>query len=335
MITVETRKSIKCNGDYSIFVSFPYDYEVIETIKSFPQRYYEPMTREWELPAYKLAELRQKLPRFRFDIIDNKSILEKKETPVPPNFAFKTKPYKHQLECFEYGLRYDKFLLADEMGLGKTKESIDIAVAKKLQNNYTRCLIICCVNSVKWNWVNEIHTHSDESVWVLGQRKRKNKWVVAGNKDKLEDLQNLDDIESYFLVTNIETLRDKAIQEHLTKLLKSNKIQMIIADECHKCFDKNTEIETEIGKLKIGDIVKNRLQIPIYSYNEEKNIVELKPILNWFENNVNKKLIELSIQLDSGEVKTLRCTDDHKIYTKNRGWVCAKNLTSNDNLFVF
>lgn len=255
-ITVETRPAQKCNGDYSIFVSFQYDYHVIETIKAFPQRYYEPSTREWELPIYKLAELQQKLPEFRFEIIDNKSILEKDKTPVIANFAFKTKPYKHQLECFNYGLKYDKFLLADEMGLGKTKESIDIAVAKKQQNGYTHCLIICGVNSLKWNWVNEVNTHSNESAWILGQRTLRNgKTRIGSNKDKLEDLSNLDLLNHYFIITNIETLRDAAIQARMVELFKAKKIQMIVADECHKMKNPTSQQGKAFLKMQADTMI--------------------------------------------------------------------------------
>lgn len=255
-ITVETRPAQKCNGEYSIFVSFQYDYHVIQTIKEFPQRYYEPSTREWELPVYKLAELQQKLPEFRFEIIDNTSILEKDKTPVIANFAFKTKPYKHQLECFNYGLKYDKFLLADEMGLGKTKESIDIAVAKKQQNGYTHCLIICGVNSLKWNWVNEVNTHSNESAWILGQRTLRNdKTRIGSNKDKLEDLSNLDLLNHYFIITNIETLRDSAIQAKMVELFKAKKIQMIVADECHKMKNPTSQQGKAFLKMQADTMI--------------------------------------------------------------------------------
>lgn len=255
-IKVETRPAQKCNGEYSIFVSFQYDYHVIETIKAFPQRYYEPSTREWELPVYKLAELQQKLPEFRFEIVDNKSILEKDKTPVIADFAFKTKPYKHQLECFNYGMKYDKFLLADEMGLGKTKESIDIAVAKKQQNGYIHCLIICGVNSLKWNWVNEVNTHSNESAWILGQRTLRNgKIRVGSNKDKLEDLKNLDLLNCYFIITNIETLRDAAIQAKMIELFKAKKIQMIVADECHKMKNPSSQQGKAFLKMQADTMI--------------------------------------------------------------------------------
>lgn len=255
-IKVETRPAKKCNGEYSLFVSFQYDYHVIETIKAFPQRYYEPSTREWELPVYKLAELQQKLPEFRFEIVDNKSILEKDKTPVIADFAFKTKPYKHQLECFNYGLKYDKFLLADEMGLGKTKESIDIAVAKKQQNGYTHCLIICGVNSLKWNWVNEVNTHSNESAWILGQRTLRNgKTRIGSNKDKLEDLKNLDLLNCYFIITNIETLRDAAIQAKMVELFKEKKIQMIVMDEAHKCKNPSSQQGKAFLKMQADTMI--------------------------------------------------------------------------------
>ena len=255
-ITVETRPAQKCNGEYSIFVSFQYDYHVIQTIKEFPQRYYEPSTREWELPVYKLAELQQKLPEFRFEIVDNKSILKKDKTPAIADFAFKTKPYKHQLECFSYGMKYDKFLLADEMGLGKTKESIDIAVAKKQQNGYTHCLIICGVNSLKWNWVNEVNTHSNESAWILGQRTLRNgKTRIGSNKDKLEDLSNLDLLNHYFIITNIETLRDAAIQAKMVELFKAKKIQMIVADECHKMKNPTSQQGKAFLKMQADTMI--------------------------------------------------------------------------------
>ena len=65
-------------------------------------------------------------------------------------FEFKTKPDKHQLDCFKFGLLHNRFLLGDEQGLGKTKESIDLAVAKKILYGYKHCLIISCVASLRY-----------------------------------------------------------------------------------------------------------------------------------------------------------------------------------------
>ena len=44
----------------------------------------------------------------------------------------------------------NSLLIGDEQGLGKTKESIDICVARKKE--LIKTLIVCGVNSVKYNW---------------------------------------------------------------------------------------------------------------------------------------------------------------------------------------
>ena len=116
-----------------------------------------------------------------------------------------------------------------------TKQIIDIAIAKKLQKGYKHCLIVCGVNGLKWNWQQEIETHSNEHGYILGQRKRANGNIYIGsNADKLADLKSLDSIEQYFIITNIETLRNEEVTKQIVKLCKSNKINMIAADEAHK-----------------------------------------------------------------------------------------------------
>lgn len=214
---------------------------------------------------------------------------------------------------------------------GKTKQVIDIAVAKKLQHNYKHCLIICCVNSLKWNWFNEVNTHSNESPYILGMRCKKGKWSVKGNKEKLEDLKLLHLNRSYFIITNVESLRVPEISNEINKLCKENQINIIAVDEIHKCFDYDTLICTNKGNLKIGDIVSNKLDVNVLSYNTNTNKQEYKKIKNWFENLIAEPFIELIIQTNKG-IKKIRCTGNHKFYTTNRGWVCAKDLTQDDNL---
>ena len=207
MINVNIRQSNKCNGDYSLYVSFDYDGKIVSAIREFPSRYWNPDTKVWELPFNKLGELTEKLPEYDFNINGPYITLEKPKAKMPEGFEFKTKPYEHQITAFNYGLVNDKWLLGDEMGLGKTKQVIDIAVAKKLQKGYKHCLIICGVNGLKWNWANEVKTHSNEEAWILGQRKKNGRIVIGSNADKLDDLKHLNSISAYFIITNIETLR--------------------------------------------------------------------------------------------------------------------------------
>lgn len=261
MININIDKSVKCNGDYSLFITFDFNSEIVSTIKSFPTRFYDAKDKSWELPFNQLGIVVNRLSSFGNIIITGEYIkLDKDEVEIPKDYKFKTKPFEHQLDGVKYGLNHNKWLLGDEQGLGKTKQVIDIAEIKKVKH----CLIICCVNGLKWNWRNEVHTHSDDDAWILGQRVNKSgNLVIGSNADKLEDLMRIDELHK-FIITNVETLRYKVktgkkikkivkkretwvdeykypITEQLQELCSSGIIDMIAVDEFHKC--KNPEAD--------------------------------------------------------------------------------------------
>jgi SNF2 family DNA or RNA helicase len=251
MISIEIAKSNKCNGDYSLYLSFSYDNALVELIRSLPERFWDKDNKTWEVPTKKLRELLPQFTKHTVKITGDFSAYNevKKVANVPKEFQFKTKPYDHQIDGLNFGLTHDKWLLGDEQGLGKTKQVIDIAVAKKL-TGANRCLIICGVNGLKWNWQNEIRTHSNESGWILGQRRRKSgKIYVGSTKDKLEDLKNLENIKDYFLITNVESLRDADIAATISDYCKKGIINMVAIDEIHKC--KNPSSQQGKGILKM------------------------------------------------------------------------------------
>ena len=139
--------------------------------------------------------------------------------------------FKHQEECIEYSKHMNKFILGDGMGLGKTLQSICVAITKKPEVKH--CLIVCCVNGMQYSWKDEIESATYEKVKVLGNRlgKRTKKWSIKGNKEKLEDLNNLGD--EYFIITNIEVFRNKDIVDKISSLCKKGIIGMCIIDEPH------------------------------------------------------------------------------------------------------
>ena len=249
MININIANSKKCNGEYSMFITFDYNQKIVDVIREFPTRYWNKDRKEWEVPFTKLGEFVTKLSDFDFDITGQYVTVEKPKAVTPVGFEFKTTPFQHQIDGFNYGLQYDRWLLGDEQGLGKTKQVIDIAVAKKLQKGYKHCLIICGVNGLKWNWLNEIHTHSDEEGWILGQRYKNRKLVIGSNADKLADLMHLESISSYFLITNVESMRDEAIVAQIAKYAKSKEIGIVAIDEVHKC--KNPSSQQGKGILKV------------------------------------------------------------------------------------
>ena len=156
MIRIEIRKSEQINADYSLFVSFPYDADIVDIIRNQMVKFWDKDTKEWELSVKSLDNLIKDLSEYDIEIVaEDISVLNEK-VELPKEFSFKTQPYKHQIEGVQYGLKNNAWLLGDEQGLGKTKEIIDLAVVKKIQKGYKHCLIICCVNGLKWNWQSEI-----------------------------------------------------------------------------------------------------------------------------------------------------------------------------------
>lgn len=270
MINIEIKDSIKCNGDYSLFIKFDYNNDIVSIVKSFPTRVYNPADKSWEVPFNRLGEVVNKLSDYDITISGKYiNLSEKKKVNLPKDFKFKTKPYEHQIVGVKYGLSHDRWLLGDEQGLGKTKQVIDIAVAKKVKH----CLIVCCVNGLKWNWRNEVHTHSNDGAWILGQRTNsKGDLFIDSNTERLDDLKEIDKLPR-FIITNIETLRYKVktgkkimqkvngrlkevdeyvfpITERLQELCKRGEIEMIAVDEFHKCKNPDAEQAKQILQVK-------------------------------------------------------------------------------------
>lgn len=102
----------------------------------------------------------------------------------------------------------------------------------------------------------------------------------------------------------------------------------------HKCFSYDMKITTDKGRLKIGDIVENNIDCNVLSYNHNTNTFEYKHIKNKFKNEINQNFIELEIQDENNKIHKIKCTPSHKIYTENRGYVEAKNLTQNDLIII-
>lgn len=249
MIDITIDKSKKCNGDHSLFVKFDYDNKIVEHIRTIPERYWNADAKVWELPLKALQIVVEGLPQYEFNIRGMYIPFVKKKAVIPNGFEFKTKPYDHQIDGFNFGLQNDKWLLGDEMGLGKTKQVIDIAVAKKLEKGYKHCLIICGVNGLKWNWRNEVATHSNESAYILGQKWKVGKLTIGSNGDKLSDVKSLTNNDNYFIITNVETFRSDEIVTEVSKLCKNGTIGMIAFDECHKA--KNPTSQQGKGILKL------------------------------------------------------------------------------------
>ena len=231
----------------SAFVSFDYNPNIVSFIKQMGTRVYNPDNHTWEMPINNIIGLCNKFENQEIQISGIYEDLHKQEfeIDIPKDYTFKTKPFNHQIDGVRFGLNKKKFLLCDDQGLGKTKQIIDFVGCLEETDTINKVLIVCGVNSLKYNWQYEIGVHSDEKGWVLGTRFRKTtgKAYEGSTKDKLDDLDNLPDCR--YIITNIETLRAGAekisktkyhfpIAEKLQELCKNGTISVIAFDECHK-----------------------------------------------------------------------------------------------------
>jgi SNF2 family DNA or RNA helicase len=234
----------------SAFVSFDYDGRIVDFIKKMGTRIYNPDNRTWEMPINNIVSLCNKFEDIEIIIEGFYEDLHKieLENDIPKNIIFKTKPFSHQLDGIRFGLNHDRFLLCDDQGLGKTLQIIDLVEC--LGDKVQKALIICGVNSLKYNWREEVSKHSNEKGYVLGTRYRKNgKEYLGSTKDKMDDLSNLPDYK--YIITNIETLRlgakkiskykyDFPIANKIKELCNDGTIGLIAFDECHRAKDSTS-----------------------------------------------------------------------------------------------
>ena len=234
MITIEENTSKLLGGNTSLHVSFTYKPEIVEELKTLTLYAYNKKDHTWEFPLNELAELIDIL--CRLDDVKLKFINHTSSEQYKPMLDYKLKPYPYQYDGITFGLNNDNWLLLDDMGLGKTAQIIGLARELKAHKGLCHCLIICGLNALKTNWEKEIAKHSNESCIILGKRVTKTGSITYDTIEKRAE-QLLKPIEEFFIITNVETLRDERIVKALQK--NPNHIDMCVVDEIHKCKGTN------------------------------------------------------------------------------------------------
>lgn len=246
MITITEKITSKVPGITSVFVDFKYDAEIIQEIKTLPCFNYSKKTNQWEVPITYLSQLIDKLCVFD-DIELNLCQITFEEDIEYELSEYKTKPFQYQLEGIQFGLNHEQWLLLDPPGLGKTLQIIYIAEELKKRDGIEHCLVVCGINTLKTNWKKEIERHSNLSCRILGEKVNSKGKVSYGSvNDRLEQLKSK--IDEFFIITNIETLRDDRIIKALLK--GKNKFDMIVVDEVHKCKSSTSQQGANLLKLK-------------------------------------------------------------------------------------
>ena len=108
---------------------------------------------------------------------------------------------------------------------------------------------------------------------------------------------------------------------------------MIALDEAHKCLTGDTIVQTDNGEISLLELSRLASLPKVLSYNKRVDKNELRQIISITKSVPEEDLLELIFD-DDGIQRRLKCTASHKIFTTNRGWVCAKDLTEKDDIKV-
>jgi len=151
---------------------------------------------------------------------------------------------------------------------------------------------------------------------------------------KLKHLTHLEDLIITDGLNGAQYAQD--IIESLNEMLQGQtpKKDLRITTKLDGCVAKDTLIETDQGFMPIGEVIrkiqtgalissvgldldtKNKVETPLHVFDVAMGRGE-KP---W-----------ISLTLEDGTI--LKCTTDHPVYTKNRGYVKAKDLTEDDDIY--
>jgi len=218
------------------------------------------------------------------------------------NTTMTFKPFDFQRED---ALQIERFggrcLLAQEPGIGKTV--ISLLWAKWRPE--LRPIVVVCPASIKWNWSRIASTHFG---------------MIAEVLEGMKATDNPSFHTKQLFILNYDILKG------WYDFILSLKPQLLILDEC---FPKGTLIQTNKGILPIEEIVEKEMKLSVSSFNFFTNAIEEKEVTHYFKIRRKERLV--TIRHEFGEIT---CTENHRVWTENRGYVKACEIESEDHLLV-
>lgn len=273
-------------------IKFPYNTDIIALVKNVPGRMWHPESKYWSIPRDKIGFLKREIDSSDYagqlqiqsnEHIDENASLDATTAAAIPDIDVSNihyyigkglKPFKHQIDSLKFDIdrkrhgRRSGFMLCDEMGVSKTAQVINIALYNKNYEGAKHCLIICCVNSAKYTWIEEIkkHTQGEFEGYIIGSRLKRDGSInyVGSRKDKYDDLtcNNMYGSKAkekkelpYFLILNIESLlykegRTFALTKKLIEMINKGELNTIALDEVHKGVSPTAQQGQQILAIK-------------------------------------------------------------------------------------
>ena len=281
---------IRINQNQEVYeISFSYDPVLVSMIKNVPGKRWNPSAKMWTIPKDNLGWFLNEIKGSKYEsqvvmnsqehINENAKLEVTAEIPdidvskIPFYVKEGAKPFDCQIDFMKFAIHrqlkgnMNGFILADEQGLGKTIETCNLAIYNKKQYGFKHCLVICCINTSKYNWYNDIkeHTRGKFVPYILGTRFKRDKVNTrsdTGTKEKLQDLitgHMYGDVNQpklpYFIIMNIEGLRAREgkqypIVNEICRLISNGQINMIAIDEIHKNASPSSTQGKQLLKIK-------------------------------------------------------------------------------------
>lgn len=192
--------------------------------------------------------------------------------------------------------------------LGKTVCTASVSI----HNNVSRTVVVT-FDIGKWNWMYDM---TDEK-WGARHIIDETNFTILDRTKK----RSMDAFEERFVIINYDSLHN-----FIRRIVDGGPpIGHIILSEC---FTYDTEVLTEKGWLKIGDIVTQMLSLKVLSFDKETCRYSFKEVIDWSEKERNSDLVKIT--LCNG--RSITCTEDHKIWVVGHGYKKAKALTLQDVL---
>jgi len=95
------------------------------------------------------------------------------------------------------------------------------------------------------------------------------------------------------------------------------------------CLSYETIIYLQTGPKQIGEVVENEIKEDVLSFNFKNGQIQWQPILSFSARPIPNQTIRIVHEF--GE---LHCTADHRIWTKEKGYIRAKEITTDLSLLV-
>jgi SWI/SNF-related matrix-associated actin-dependent regulator 1 of chromatin subfamily A len=215
-----------------IKITFPYDLDILDKVRSIPGRQYHPENQCWSTPI--TIETIDSLLSWNFEIDErlNHFVQKVQEHTLKiisndiPELNGDLFPFQKQGVAF-IDMKNGRALIADDMGLGKTCQAISWCVLHPEK----RPVLVVCPASLKLNWEREI----------LKWSKIKNIQILSGGKTKK--------ITGEIVIINYDI-----VKAWLPELLKK-KFQVLVLDEVH--YIKASSAQRTKAVKKLGKDIPN------------------------------------------------------------------------------